>query len=165
MGVQLRIGQAVHRPGSGVDEFRPGHVARGAILVHASHADARFHLRFHLAHRLIDRCPERIQNALVAAHGVQQRNRLRHREREIVTHGPLRARSHRQRHPGPWIEVVAQPLEGEFVHRPNESKPGRAFAAPGANYFLAFAVVIGGRVVFFGGRPTILLCDADHALF
>ena len=163
MGVQLRVGEAVHRPGRGVDELRPDHVARGAVFVLAAHADAGFHLRFDLAHRLIDRAAEGIHDALVAAHGVEQRDRLRHREREIVTHRPLGSRSHRQRLPGPWVEVVAQPLKGEFVHRPFQPEPGRAFAAPGADQFLSFAVIVRRRVVALGVLGTILLRDADHA--
>ena len=78
MGVQLRVGEAVHRPGSGMDEFRPDHVAGGAVGVLAASCGRGFSSPLRFAHRLIDRAAERIQDALVAAHGVEQRNRLRH---------------------------------------------------------------------------------------
>ena len=165
MGMQLRIGKAVNGPRRGVDEFRPDHVARGAVRVLAAFADAGFHLRFHFAHRLIDGRPERTQDVLVAAHGVEQRDRLRHREREIVTHRPLAAGSHRQRLSGCWVEVVAQPLEGEFVHRPFQAQAGRPFAAPRADDLLSFAVIIRRRVIPLGVLGTVLLRDTNHASF
>ena len=148
-----------------MDELRPDHVARGAVRVLAVFADARLHLRFHFAHRLIDRRPERTQDVLVAAHGVEQRDRLRHGEGEIVTHRPLAAGSHRQRLSGCGVEVVAQPLEGELVHRPFQPEPGRTFAAPRADDFLSFAVIVRRRVVTLGTLGTILLRDTNHASF
>ena len=96
VGMKLRIGDAINGPGSGVDEFRPDHVAGNTVFILALYADAGFHLRFHLSHRLIDGATERRQYVLVAAHGIQQRHRLRHREREIVPHPPPDARLHRQ---------------------------------------------------------------------
>ena len=148
-----------------MDEFRPDHVAGGAVRVLVAFADAGFHLRFPLAHRLIDRRPARIHDALVAAHGVEQRDRFRHREREIVTHRPIAARSHRQWLSGCWIAVVAQPLEGELIHRPFQPEPGRPFAAPQPDKFLSFAVIVRRRVIPLGVLGTILLRDTNHASF
>ena len=163
MSMQLRVWQAVNGPGSGMDELRPYHFPGNAIRVLAIHADARFHFRLDLAHRVVNRPAERLHDALVAAHRVQQRYTLGDTEGEIVADRPLRARPHGQRLSGPGIKIVAQPLEGEFVYRAFQPEPRCGLAAPGTDYFLAFTVVISGRVVFLGGRPTILLCDADHA--
>ncbi len=148
-----------------MDELRPGHVAGDAVFILPAHADARFHLRFDLSHRLGDRSAESIHDALVAAHGVEQRHRLRHREGEIVTHPPLGARSHRQRFAGRRVEVVAHPLEGQLIDRLFQPEPGGTFTTPGADEFLSFAVIVRRRVVAFGVFGTVLLRDADHALF
>ena len=88
---------------------------------------------------------------------------LQNGEGEIVTDSAFGACSHRQRLTGPWIEIVAQPLERGLVHRPGEPEPGGAFAAPQADQFLSFAVIVRHRVVAFGVPGTILLRDSDHA--
>lgn len=57
VGMQLRIGQAVHRPRCSMDEFRRHHVAGDAISILTPSADARLHLRLDLAHRFINGTP------------------------------------------------------------------------------------------------------------
>ena len=148
-----------------MNELRPGHIARGAVQVLTARSDAGLHLRLHLAHRFIDGTAEGSHDALVTTQRVKQRYRLRHRERKVVTDRPLSPRSRRQRLPCLWIEVVAEPLKGELVDRSFQSQTGSTFAAPGADEFLAFAVVVRRRVVTLGGRGIILLSDTNHAIF
>ena len=148
-----------------MDELGPDHVARHPVGVLETLADAGFHLRFHLPHRLGDGCPEGTQHVLVAAQGVKQRDRLRHGEREIVTHRPLASRPHGQGLSGPWIAVVAQPIEGGLVYRPFQPEPGCALATPQADQFLSFAVIVRRRVVGLRVLGVILLGDANHRPF
>ena len=162
MGVQLGVRQTINGPRRGMDEFGPDHVARRAVRVLQAPADAGLHLRFHVTHRLIDGCPECRQDVLVAAHGVKQRDRLRHREREVVTHCPLASRSHGQRLAGPWVTVVAQPIERGLIHRPFQPEPGRTLTAPQADQFLSLAVIVCCSVVTFRVLGVILLGDTNH---
>ncbi len=100
-----------------MDELRPDHVPRRAVNVLALLADAGFHLGFHVAHSVIDRPAESIQNGLVAAHRVEQRHALGHAEGEVVTYSPLGPRSHGELLARLGVEVVTQPLEGELINR------------------------------------------------
>src|SRR5262249_31080758 len=101
--------------------------------------------------------------ALVAAHGVKQGDRLRHREGEIVTNRPFRPRPDRERLARAWVEVIAQPLEGVFVYRTGQPKPRCALAAPGADQFLSFTVIVRCSVITLGTCGKILLQNSDHA--
>src|SRR5580658_5735474 len=100
-----------------MNELCPNHVPRGAVNVLALLADAGFHLRFHLAHGVIDRPAESIHNGLVAAHRVEQGYAFGYAESEVVTYAPLRARPHGELLSRFGVKVVAQPLEGELVNR------------------------------------------------
>ena len=148
-----------------MDEFCPSHVTADAIDILVSLADTCLHLRFHLPHRLINGTAEGIHDAFVATHGIQDRYRLGHRERKIVTHRPVGACQHRKRFPRLRIEIVAEPIKGELVDCAFQSEAGRTFPAPKTNYHLAFAVIVRRGVVTLGGPGTISLGDADHASF
>ena len=139
-----------------MDEFCPHHVARRPLGVLASLSHPRFHLRFDLAHGLMDRAAERTQDGLIATEGVQQRHRLRHREPETITHRPLGARSHRHGKSYPRIQIVTQAPKPARVHDPIEAEPNCTLAAPGAHYSQPCTVIIGGRIASFCRPGTTL---------
>ena len=108
-----------------------------AVSILAASADAGLHLRFHLAHRLIHRRPESIEDVLVAAHRVEQRNALGHGEGEIIADRAFGPRPDRQLLAGSRVKVIAEPIEGVLIDRPGEPQAGRTFAAPGTDEFLS----------------------------
>ena len=72
MRVQLRIGHTLDRPGCGVNELRPNHVARGAVIVLPALADSRLHFQFNLTHRFLNSLAECVHNCLIRCHRVEQ---------------------------------------------------------------------------------------------
>ena len=111
MGVELRIGNAVDRTTGRVDELRPHHVSGRAIHILVTATDTGQHFSFDGIHGLIDRLPKCVQDALIAAQGIEQRYTLRHAEGKVVPDCTIGSRQHRERLPGHGVEVIAKPFK------------------------------------------------------
>jgi hypothetical protein len=88
MGVQVRVGPAVLRPGREMHEFRPDHVAGFPVMVGALNTDARFHLALGFLHRFLHRVAEGVKDAVIAREFIEHRYRLGSAERKIEPHAP-----------------------------------------------------------------------------
>ena len=77
VGVQLRIGHAIDRPGGGVNELGPGHIAGDAVGIFPAAPVAGFDFRFDVAHGFIDRLAEGPEQFRIGRLGIEQRQRLR----------------------------------------------------------------------------------------
>ena len=130
VGMQLRVGNAVHRPGGRVDELRPDHIARDAVAVLLARADPGLHLAFHLAHRLIDRRAEGFEDLRVARAPIKQRDALGDREGEVVTDGTLSPRADRQLLAGQRMKVIAEAIERFLIDCPRQPQAGSAPLPP-----------------------------------
>ena len=162
MGVQMRIGHAVHRPRREMDELAPDHVARAAVLVLAAFADAGGHFCFHVVHRAVDRIAERIENPFVARHRIEQRDAFGHVEIEIVADRPIRSQAGRQLLAGLRIDVVAERIPVGLLHVALQSKPAGSLATPAAGEFLSLGIIVGRRVVTLRAIHMRVLRDAQH---
>lgn len=89
-------------------EFTPGEVAGHPVFILPLLADAGFHFRFEIVHRLPHSIAEGIENPLVAGDAVEQRNALRHMEIEIVSDRAIVFNARRELLAGLRMQIVAE---------------------------------------------------------
>ena len=148
-----------------MDELPPDHVAGDAVAVLAAGADPCLHLAFHLAHGLIDRRAEGVEDVMVARSPIKQRNALGHREGEVITNAAFSPRADRQLLAGFRVKVIAKALEGVLIDRPREPQAVRTLTTPGTDEFLPLRIIVRLRVIALGGCGTDLLRYTNHASF
>ena len=75
--MQLRVGNALHRPAREMHELTVGQIAGRPLFVAAVLADAGLHFRFDVTHRLPHGIAESGEEFPVFGQGVKQRHALR----------------------------------------------------------------------------------------
>ena len=145
----------MHRPRRGVMERRPGHVAGGAVGIHASQADAGLHVGFDLGHHPGNgpvACRVQSHRVILAGEGPQDAGRLVQRHREIVADPPVRVGAGGQPLAGHRVQVIDHPPERLLGHPARQAELLGELAAPFADRLLSLGVVIGDRVVILSVR-------------
>lgn len=149
-----------------MDEFRPGEIARHAVLLRPLLPHPRPGLLLDVRHRLRDCRPEGMQDVLIAGERMQHGQAFRRVKVQVVSDHPLLVGSCRQPFAGFRMFVVHQRRKGVRRHIADKTQKPGGLAVPLADNLLLLRIVILAiqpfRIILAGRRRGLVSNYPQH---